>query len=106
MSRLSIWWSTFVYNFAWSDWTAYIDGWIPRFCFFIPIVGYLILFNDRVVGMMEFHQLTREPYFDWGLTTSARLRCIYYALFCLGVSNRSEERRVGKECRSRWSPYH
>src|SRR3989449_5514606 len=24
----------------------------------------------------------------------------------LGVKNRSEERRVGKECRSRWSPYH
>src|SRR2546426_9336105 len=23
-----------------------------------------------------------------------------------GNSNRSEERRVGKECRSRWSPYH
>ena len=23
-----------------------------------------------------------------------------------GVSPRSEERRVGKECRSRWSPYH
>src|SRR3712207_8694643 len=22
------------------------------------------------------------------------------------VPNRSEERRVGKECRSRWSPYH
>src|SRR5262249_60134059 len=24
----------------------------------------------------------------------------------LGVPHRSEERRVGKECRSRWSPYH
>ena len=24
----------------------------------------------------------------------------------LGVAMRSEERRVGKECRSRWSPYH
>ena len=24
----------------------------------------------------------------------------------LGVERRSEERRVGKECRSRWSPYH
>src|SRR5256885_5112321 len=24
----------------------------------------------------------------------------------LGAHNRSEERRVGKECRSRWSPYH
>ena len=23
-----------------------------------------------------------------------------------GVTIRSEERRVGKECRSRWSPYH
>ena len=22
------------------------------------------------------------------------------------MANRSEERRVGKECRSRWSPYH
>src|SRR3712207_6962326 len=25
---------------------------------------------------------------------------------CSGGMNRSEERRVGKECRSRWSPYH
>ena len=24
----------------------------------------------------------------------------------LGKVGRSEERRVGKECRSRWSPYH
>ena len=24
----------------------------------------------------------------------------------LGNAERSEERRVGKECRSRWSPYH
>ena len=23
-----------------------------------------------------------------------------------GITDRSEERRVGKECRSRWSPYH
>ena len=22
------------------------------------------------------------------------------------IDDRSEERRVGKECRSRWSPYH
>ena len=25
---------------------------------------------------------------------------------CLDYLRRSEERRVGKECRSRWSPYH
>ena len=27
-------------------------------------------------------------------------------MFWLGKHARSEERRVGKECRSRWSPYH
>ena len=27
-------------------------------------------------------------------------------LLFLGMAARSEERRVGKECRSRWSPYH
>ena len=27
-------------------------------------------------------------------------------LAIVGESGRSEERRVGKECRSRWSPYH
>ena len=26
--------------------------------------------------------------------------------FCEATEQRSEERRVGKECRSRWSPYH
>ena len=28
------------------------------------------------------------------------------AAFVIAVTTRSEERRVGKECRSRWSPYH
>ena len=27
-------------------------------------------------------------------------------LIAQGLGGRSEERRVGKECRSRWSPYH
>ena len=27
-------------------------------------------------------------------------------VFRIKKSDRSEERRVGKECRSRWSPYH
>ena len=29
-----------------------------------------------------------------------------YNIDSLTVGERSEERRVGKECRSRWSPYH
>ena len=31
---------------------------------------------------------------------------IYFSLFLFTLYLRSEERRVGKECRSRWSPYH
>ena len=30
----------------------------------------------------------------------------HYVKICNIVNGRSEERRVGKECRSRWSPYH
>ena len=34
----------------------------------------------------------------------AAIRDIFRA--CYDADYRSEERRVGKECRSRWSPYH
>ena len=29
-----------------------------------------------------------------------------FRFFTIAMLTRSEERRVGKECRSRWSPYH
>ena len=32
--------------------------------------------------------------------------CVQKILQAQSSKNRSEERRVGKECRSRWSPYH
>ena len=34
------------------------------------------------------------------------LICYQFTIVGEGVYIRSEERRVGKECRSRWSPYH
>src|SRR5258708_21434356 len=48
----------------------------------------------------------------WRSARSADLRCWYWAI-CNAIArsdssvsmSRSEERRVGKECRSRWSPY-
>ena len=30
----------------------------------------------------------------------------FFGIKLLTTKDRSEERRVGKECRSRWSPYH
>ena len=40
------------------------------------------------------------------LVTFGRTRVLCTASVGEGVPPRSEERRVGKECRSRWSPYH
>ena len=48
---------------------------------------------------------------NYGILTLMTSTASLFALFAiLGLSQvivvRSEERRVGKECRSRWSPYH
>src|SRR5258707_9232842 len=40
------------------------------------------------------------------LTAVGYLLWVSHARDRLRFQNRSEERRVGKECRSRWSPYH
>ena len=37
---------------------------------------------------------------------SEAMRKLQMAEFAISHFYRSEERRVGKECRSRWSPYH
>src|SRR2546426_8493783 len=41
-----------------------------------------------------------------GVGRGPRARAAGAALGRAAVESRSEERRVGKECRSRWSPYH
>ncbi|WP_133819439.1 hypothetical protein [Tahibacter aquaticus] len=78
--------TSFWYNFGWSRWVAYIDGWIPRFSLFVPIVGYLIIFSDQVGGSLHFNNLA-GPVHDFGLTGQERLRFVYFGLFFLGVSN-------------------
>src|SRR2546425_3301738 len=43
----------------------------------------------------------------WPSSTSLCTSIVTSAELCSsGLVKRSEERRVGKECRSRWSPYH
>ena len=42
------------------------------------------------------------PWLDWSPVKSIRYRPGWHKW----LRSRSEERRVGKECRSRWSPYH
>ena len=42
----------------------------------------------------------------FGLDLNSGCACVATKNGCSFNSIRSEERRVGKECRSRWSPYH
>ena len=44
-------------------------------------------------------------YVDWAGFQGANAFAIKPGII-MGYERRSEERRVGKECRSRWSPYH
>ena len=47
------------------------------------------------ISRLEETARTEEEFANWAFTFTTSF--LYY---------RSEERRVGKECRSRWSPYH
>src|SRR2546430_8876608 len=55
--------------------------------------GLKSVFMTRVGGAKSIVSICRSTQMRCG-TATARICC------------RSEERRVGKECRSRWSPYH
>src|SRR5256884_3428138 len=46
------------------------------------------------------------PYNSYSSTAPGLEYSAWYGSSPGWVSTRSEERRVGKECRSRWSPYH
>ena len=65
-------------------------------------------------GLMQAESVLLEPYYEFRLEipetavgramTDIERMCGTFAL--QQTHERSEERRVGKECRSRWSPYH
>ena len=63
--------------------------------------------GDRFFSNSTFLNLGSDTGFsDIGDFTLRRGRGRGHARRIVFVSRRSEERRVGKECRSRWSPYH
>ena len=61
----------------------------------------LVKFNNPLIGVLVGTLFTAL------IQSSAASIGILQALSLTGnITCRSEERRVGKECRSRWSPYH
>ena len=63
--------------------------------------------NIRLADLMKEHNISQpELAKELGYSKSTINRFISGAKGTLTHEQRSEERRVGKECRSRWSPYH
>src|SRR2546428_12793319 len=86
----------------------------------VPAPGELVVSDDelrtwvldgRIFSRIQRYQVARlvterlstsgRPMLAWALRLLARRRS-----YIVDSEGRSEERRVGKECRSRWSPYH
>ena len=72
-------------------------GWIIAFVFCVAVIAVYKTFDN-------FNNITQylakifdavKPFF-----------IAFIIAYILNTPHRSEERRVGKECRSRWSPYH
>src|SRR5256885_10378832 len=74
----------------------------------LPICGQLAVSSGvpRALNCVTFHpegRLLAVPAEDQTCLYELRRSAVHEII---GVQPRSEERRVGKECRSRWSPYH
>jgi hypothetical protein len=81
-------WTTFLYNFGWSDWVPFLNGWIAKCAMAVPVVGYLVLFNDGVARHLSFNDLASEEQLSvFALHASTRLKLIYFGLIFLGSAN-------------------
>ena len=65
-------------------------------------------FSDSAIQRAVIERVfdERKKYLIIALTGKIGAGSSYVSSFIQKASNRSEERRVGKECRARWSPYH
>ena len=70
-----------------------------------PVLSAVISITIVVVGIIGLFSLPVEQYPDIAPPT-IMVSTTYYGASAETLQKRSEERRVGKECRSRWSPYH
>ena len=69
----------------------------------------VVIIGGVAAGMKTASRLRRRDK-DAEITVVERGQQVSYGAcgfpYYIGGDVRSEERRVGKECRSRWSPYH
>ena len=97
-------WSSFDYNFGWSDYVFLFDGWVAKCAMAVPIIGYLILFNDTISQQLSFNKLASEDVLGFGLSSAARLKFIYFGLIFFGFSEYSVPDSSAIRFQNRYQP--
>ena len=72
------------------------------------ILAFSMLVISTVMGVMTPYlvMIFIDNYLTPSIFPEDEIMWLIIAFITVNVIARSEERRVGKECRSRWSPYH
>lgn len=78
---------TFRYNFRWDDYVGLFQGPIAKSIVFIPVIGYVVLFNDAIIKGFGFTELSGTVDSSFFLGDSARLRLIYFGLISTALGN-------------------
>ena len=63
-----------------------------------------VVLSSALIAMTTLPVLASNTNYDFDFSFDAGNTCVTSTEY--KETRRSEERRVGKECRSRWSPYH
>src|SRR5256885_12110987 len=75
----------------------------------LPILGQFLA-KRFGTGPADLSTLSSSDVIEFVRHRAASMKCPHKSAYlnqrCYTINHRSEERRVGKECRSRWSPYH
>ena len=92
-------------HFKYSDLAIQTILWIPNIFF-----SFLFSFSKAVfieLNITLWFVSMEEIYGNPGVGSDLDIILMYlFKHVYFSINRRSEERRVGKECRSRWSPYH
>lgn len=79
-------WQSFRHNFHWENYAYLFEGALPRLATAIPLAGYLVVFNDGIAQYLTFNSLAPNGSAAGLLSTSTRLRLIYFGLVSLGIA--------------------
>ena len=70
------------------------------------VLNFITPTSGIVMGALALGRISLGTWWKFVAKLIITIVIVSMLLLILGTAERSEERRVGKECRSRWSPYH